>query len=752
MGSLKNIPEQNAYFTGRAAYLANIQGMLRREGKVYLVGYGGTGKTQLGKAFAYNHENDYDLIWWFDLRGDLIVQYENLLTHLSNSDKFKKFLSIDVKNIAPGVIVDFTYSLLNSCDCHWLLIFDNLLPNQELKLPVVNPQARKHIIITTRETELLGDNILVVGPFSDEESDQYLRKVHPGESSEEISKLSKILHNYPLALAQTSEEILMSEKGIEGYLAKRSVMGNRLSCASALTQEYNKYYREVLSQTLQDLEDKDKKAAEVLYMLTLLKTDITKKLFSDIFKDSYDKELVILGRYGVVQTISQGEEQVLSIHDVIREEAGNSFNAKKPKDKKAIISDLSKYISNHYSEKNLANLLKNAGMSNGGVAQLHAFINASLDNNVVNENVIDVINAFLLLNDTRFNRYASNALYQEVSEKVYHKITDKSVKTLGISPMMGASLYAHIVLLESILKSTDELSKFEGGMLQALKAVEDASNVETLFFIYARICEFYLILGDFHTASSYLKKADLLLNCVSDDISLAEYWYTKGWYNRDTRNYAEGINAIDHYLEYSNKLPANMVGKFLTKRYKIEMGILFDQKEAVAAELEEAIAEARKYYNNIPSNILSKLEFTKAMMLFYKGKYKAAEEQCQRALEVARKFFHEEMISQTQSNVYLMLGRLCALHNQDDLAIAKFKEAIKYYDSSLSLGRIVQIYEYGELLSELCFMYHKQKNYQQSRVYFQKLVTNFGLDHELVEKLIKKLPAEYMYQINPNIS
>src|SRR3989304_9659384 len=123
--TIKNMPSRNAYFTGRASYLDEMQKNLSQYVIVYLVGYGGVGKTQLAKEYGYINEQKYDLIWWFDLRGDLVAQYENLLTHLSNDEKFKKLLHINIKDIAPSVVVDFTNSLLLQCNCRWLLIFDN---------------------------------------------------------------------------------------------------------------------------------------------------------------------------------------------------------------------------------------------------------------------------------------------------------------------------------------------------------------------------------------------------------------------------------------------------------------------------------------------------------------------------------------------------------------------------------------------------------------------------------------------------
>jgi len=277
--TIKNMPSRNAYFTGRASYLDEMQKNLSQYGIVYLVGYGGVGKTQLAKEYGYINEQKYDLIWWFDLRGDLVAQYENLLTHLSNNEKFKKLFHINIKDIAPSVVVDFTNSLLSQCNYRWLLIFDNVLSTKDIKLPKTKAAAKQHIIITTREKQNFGKNVLALEPFTDQESELFLFKIHPSEKKEDIVKLYKALYNYPLALAQTSEEILMYKNGIGSYLEKYSNLGSKqIPIHSDITQEYNNNYRGVLDHTLQEIEQKDKESAKVLYMLALLKTDITKKL------------------------------------------------------------------------------------------------------------------------------------------------------------------------------------------------------------------------------------------------------------------------------------------------------------------------------------------------------------------------------------------------------------------------------------------------------------------------------------------
>jgi hypothetical protein len=140
--AVENLPSRNMYFSGRTVYLNGIQEKLIRYNTVYLTGYGGVGKSQLAKEYGHINYQKYDLIWWFDAKSDLRIQYENLLIYLSNSKQFENILRIDVKSISPNVILDFTNNLLSGCKCRWLLIFDNANDIKELSYQRQRPRGK----------------------------------------------------------------------------------------------------------------------------------------------------------------------------------------------------------------------------------------------------------------------------------------------------------------------------------------------------------------------------------------------------------------------------------------------------------------------------------------------------------------------------------------------------------------------------------------------------------------------------------
>lgn len=100
----------------------------------------------------------------------------------------------------------------------------------------------------------------------------------------------------------------------------------------------------------------------------------------------------------------------------------------------------------------------------------------------------------------------------------------------------------------------------------------------------------------------------------------------------------------------------------------------------------------------------------------------------------------------TQAHIHIMLGKIHEEKKNRSAALEEYKKALKFYDKKYC-GKSNSFYEYGELSSNLSAFYYERKNHLESKFYFQKLASNFGLDHVITEKLIKRMPAEYMLHI-----
>ena len=737
---IKNLPPRNAYFTGRVSYLENIQKKLSQHHVVYLVGYGGIGKSQLAKEYGYINGQKYDLIWWFDFNSDLIAQYENLLISLSNKKAFKNLLNINVNSIAPGVLVDFTNTLLSTCDCKWLLIFDNALSNQEIKLPKPQQSVLQHIIITTRKKQHLGNNVFTLESFTNQESENFLSKIHPREKKEEVIKLYKALHNYPLALAQVSEEILMYKNGIEAYFKRRNNLNKKIEhMRSDITQKYSNNYHEVLNMTLQDIEQKDAEVAKILYMLALLPTDLTKSFLKDLFDNKIEEKLIILSNCGIIQTIEHDKFQILNIHDVIREEVLRKFNSKDRRYKDEVISILVKNLSNLYSGKDFQ-CFNQLNLSDNYITVLHKFIDLALQNNIMNDQVAHAVTIALRLNSKGMYKYANLDLHQQLSSKVFNK------NLKDISPIKRALLYANLIYSDFIFETEERFLKYEKEYLRLLSIIENSEHYKELFFIHNCLSFSYIILGNFKEAKKYIEKAQKNINYNDNVFNLYEHLYIKAWIFYELREIDPGIKVLKEYESLNISQSVHLVARLFMEDLKIKFLLLKGQIKEARKELEKALKSAYYYYNDIPSNIVGELEYTKTMIYYDSGQYELAEKQGHRALDILTKAYGGDIVDLIQAHIHIILGKIYEEKGNHAPALEEYKRALNFYDKKYCM-KANNCCEYGELLSNLSAFYYKQKNFVESQYYFQKLVSNFGIDHVIVEKLIKKLPLEYIYQI-----
>jgi len=661
------------------------------------------------------------------------------LIQISNSKLFGKQLYIN--NISPNVVADFTNSLLSDSHCKWLLIFDNVTDNKDIKLPNIRI-AGQHIIVTTREKRYLGDNVLTLRPFTNQESEIFLSKVHPKEKKENIIKLSKVLRNYPLALAQVSKEILMYNGGIDSYFEKRNNnSGIELSMVNSdITQNYNYNYHEVLNMTLQDIERKDKEAAKILYMLALLPTDLTKEFLMDLFGSMIEEKLITLGRYGVIQAMEHNNAQIFNIHDVIRDETLNKFNSKDELYKKDVILYLIKNFNNLYSDKDFQYFIQ-PNLSNNYITTLYKIIDICLEKDIISEETIHAINIALRLNSRSVCKYVNPDLHRQLSSKIYHKNLE------NISPIKRSLLYTSLLYSEFIFESEERFLEYKKECLRLLNLIEKSKNYKDLFSIHTCLSYLYLFIGDFQEAKKYVDKAQENINYSNDSYNLYEHLYIKAWVSYELREIDSGMRTLAEIEELSISKSLSQIAKLFIKDFKIKFLLLKGKKEEAKKEIEEALKIANSYYNNTPSSTIGELEYTKTMVYFESGQYDLAEKQGRRALNILTKAFGGDVVDLTQAHIYIMLGKIHEEKGNRSAALEKYKKALNFYDKK-SDGKSNNFYEYGELLSNLSTFYYKQKNYIESKFYFQKLAQTFGLEHKIVAKLIKTLPHEYIYRIS----
>lgn len=191
------LPLRNANFTGRRELLDALHQRLRAGTTAVLPeavhGAGGVGKSQLVIEYVYQHQQDFDLIWW--IPAERPAQIQSALAELAGR------LDLPVPstaNTAVPAVLD--YLSKGRRYSNWLLIFDNAEDPDEVKrfFPVGGPGS---IVVTSRNPSWSGiASTLPVDVFERQESIELMRRRDPDLPGPEANQLAAALGDLPLAI------------------------------------------------------------------------------------------------------------------------------------------------------------------------------------------------------------------------------------------------------------------------------------------------------------------------------------------------------------------------------------------------------------------------------------------------------------------------------------------------------------------------------------------------------------------------
>ena len=264
---ISNIARENLPIIHRKEILEKLASQFAKEANKICVitGLGGVGKTQLAKAYANSHMQQYKIIWWlqgsklnkklghkrpsfsrldFAARGipalatqgensisDRVLNYQDyryLLKELNaKREEFyieetlfdAKTTDIEIRRLLFGVLYNLT---------DWLIIFDDIEQEEDLDKNLPSSfEGVGHILITTRSSLWLNKvSIQRLGTFSLEESVNclcdFLGKNKDDDEFIRYAKYlsEKLLGNLPLAVVQAASYMKTRSVPIKGYIER----------------------------------------------------------------------------------------------------------------------------------------------------------------------------------------------------------------------------------------------------------------------------------------------------------------------------------------------------------------------------------------------------------------------------------------------------------------------------------------------------------------------------------------------------
>jgi hypothetical protein len=345
-----NISRPNSHFTGRERKLHKLSKRFEATSgfatkQIQIVGPGGIGKTQTVKKFAIENKHLYHIIYRFDAKGDMYLQYKQFAEIINNHLNLK--VKISTENVKFDTLLYEANEALRTCQYNWLLIFENVTPTQQFdnNIPQQHSASRGHILVTSRKTRWNNSSLLKLKPFTLEEGMTYIKKVFLQVDEENARKLAQLL-NSPLALTQALAflkkypdttipeycELFRKRKSDLWKLEERLHEGKKAGEKEQLPpyDEYHLTLKVTLNLSINEIKN-NKLALELLYLWSLLHFERVPIFFLKAFSshrkydDLFDFKPAFseLTENSFVETMQkETEENLFSMHESVQEVVG----------------------------------------------------------------------------------------------------------------------------------------------------------------------------------------------------------------------------------------------------------------------------------------------------------------------------------------------------------------------------------------------------------------------------------------------
>lgn len=247
-----NLPIKNRFFCGRDALLETIWKSYQNGEHVQgLFGMGGVGKTQIALQYAYEHMDEYNVVWW--------INAENSLTIQNSISKFLILQGIfsDNKNVEISRKIFLDYF-----DSHdkWFLIYDNAeygTQHDYNMLLSYFPQnvSNGNVLMTTRCKNAFENAAhLEILVWNEEDAVNFLEQRSSIRDKENAKKLAERMGYLPLALEYAAAYIRETpDMDYVAYEAKLNKFGIKVLDYRVGNQAYEKTVREAFHITLDKL-------------------------------------------------------------------------------------------------------------------------------------------------------------------------------------------------------------------------------------------------------------------------------------------------------------------------------------------------------------------------------------------------------------------------------------------------------------------------------------------------------------------
>lgn len=763
-----SVPRANDFFVGRAKELSLISELLNKKQKLFIVGSGGIGKTQLAKAYAHKTYANYDIIWWFDTEKNMPEQFSKLALELTLQQPDAK----KVQDMPTSHKILYVKNTLRSTDRNWLLIFDNVNKLSEMRdyLPDQTTKLNNHHLLFTSKNKNEVIAMLPLKKFERSESISFLDKTIIQRDQNLIEQLALTLDDYPLALAQAAAYINANNISLETYLTlykedRMSLLNKEHKLISSEGDSFElegKSITKTLSLSLEKIKEESNEASILLGVLALmdikmakeeLLRDITLKL--NIQEDDFKKSIRILKKYSLIEDHLLGDSYSYMAHDTVKSivkklyfpsltnsEKNSTAQLKPAGDTTqlyvlAIIHALNKRLNKPWGDIATLNIDPNE------IQLAHQILKIGLSDNIFYDAIPALMVTLLECSHSLFFKSGNEKEYSNLSVKFFNLMENNQIK---VGAALKARYFLDSIFADFIYTTHEKEAYFEEQMLNSMKFIEDSSPTpQELFLGYISMAQFYIFKGKFTASSEFLAKARPLINQSINQNFIAQFWFYLTWLNSEKGDYDKAMVSANSFLKASEAPNVSPTLRLFALEAISTAEMELGNFQEAGKWAEKCYSQALDYYKSENEVIIGHTLLVLSKYYAYKNRKKEAIESAKKSTAIFGKILSDTDPSRARAHVFL--GEVYQKFARFEEAFKEYKTAETSYHTFYK-NKVSEVREVSNLYADIACLGIDSKDYPLTKKYLALLVSTYSLKNPNTLKVLNMLEEQGLKHIN----
>ncbi|MBA3814567.1 MAG: hypothetical protein H0X26_08835 [Alphaproteobacteria bacterium] len=700
-----NLPSSNTHFTGRKETLEQIHnGFEKGDYIIALVGFLGTGKTQIARRFAELSKSEYDIVWFIDAKASIVDQFRGLAAFLNRSSNVTKAKKINI-NAQPSNLLEQIHVFLKLTPKKWLLVLDNVQERGAILdfLPPKTDTSQGKILVTTR-SEIGWENPIKIGNFSHQESMSLLKDIIQTDNEDYLDKLAALLFNHPLSLTQAGCYLRKySNTSVKNYISlftnrRKDLWDNEETMIKEdedikdFHDNYHMTGSTALRLSLEELKNRSPLALKLLYHTAFLHNSeipadilaaLSKNLgYEPIFECNdaiHQLTKLSLFEKNKIASARAHDNSFFNMHDLTQVVL---LDAQSLEEKKQAISiDLAVFtevLSGGWDK-----ITKELAHRPYLLAHIESLCAHAKTLKLCNGSLVELMTYLL-----EYHMYHTRD--QETYKNLAAQIDDMLKTAKDVSPLVIARFSSDKVYARALFKKSQTEKNFEES-IQIFR--EHPKEIAELFRAHINFAQFFLFQGNYEKALAQLHQAETFIHSIKSERYKNLFYFVKSWILCRYGKFEESQETINLAINNLEK-EENEALRIYIQNMKAWVDLKNGDYERAYQWAERTQKMALEFFDKKNNDSIAWTTLVRGVYNEKKGNFKAAEEAMKESLERLERHYGGPMVTEDQAFAHRTLGNIY-------MTTKRLEEAKQQYQISEKIYSILYTKKEGDGLSEL---------------------------------------------------